>query len=192
MLALQPNQREGAGVFPDFLFPRGDRTMAADKDPQATEDVPKKKSKMGFFIILGVGILVLGGGGFFAYTKFMSHKPAVEEVASQEAKKEATPVIGEMLVMEPFVVNLADPKGKRYLKVKIELELESKEAVDKATKAAPKLRDMVIMMLTSLGFEEVMTPEGKIRVRDELLERFNEIMRPDHIKNIYFTEFVVQ
>jgi len=166
--------------------------MAAEKDPPATEPVPKKKSKMVFFIILGVGILILGGGGFFAYTKFLAHKPAVEEVASQEAKKDAAPVIGEMLVMEPFVVNLADPKGKRYLKVKIELELESKEAVDKATKVSPKLRDMVIMMLTSLGFEEIMTPEGKIRVRDELLERFNEIMRPDHIKNIYFTEFVVQ
>jgi flagellar FliL protein len=165
--------------------------MAAEKEAPVTEQAPNKKSKMGFFIILGVGILVLGGGGFFAYTKFLAHKPAVEEVASQEAKG-AAPVIGEMLVMEPFVVNLADPKGKRYLKVKIELELESKEAVDKATKVSPKLRDMVIMMLTSLGFEEVMTPEGKIRVRDELLERFNEIMRPDHIKNIYFTEFVVQ
>ena len=167
--------------------------MAAEKEPPATEELPKKKSKMVLFIILGVGILALGGGGFFAYTKFFAHKPAVEEVAGEEAKKEeATPVIGEMLVMEPFVVNLADPKGKRYLKVKIELELESKEVVDKATKASPKLRDMVIMMLTSLDFEEVMTPEGKIRVRDELLERFNEIMRPDHIKNIYFTEFVVQ
>ncbi|MFH1020187.1 MAG: flagellar basal body-associated FliL family protein [Pseudomonadota bacterium] len=166
--------------------------MAAEKDPPVTEQVPKKKSKMGFFIILGVGILALGGGGFFVYSKFLAHKPAVDAVASQEAKTEAAPVIGEMLVMEPFVVNLADPKGKRYLKVKIELELESKEAVDKATKVSPKLRDMVIMMLTSLGFEEIMTPEGKIRVRDELLERFNEIMRPDHIKNIYFTEFVVQ
>ncbi|MDG4474854.1 flagellar basal body-associated FliL family protein [Thiovibrio frasassiensis] len=166
--------------------------MAAEKDPETTEQETKKKSKLPFFIILAVGICVLGGGGFFAYNKFLAHKPAVEEVASQETKKEAAPVIGEMLVMEPFVVNLADPRGKRYLKVKIELELESKEAVDKATKATPKLRDMVIMMLTSLGFEEVMTPEGKIRVRDELLERFNEIMRPDHIKNIYFTEFVVQ
>ncbi len=166
--------------------------MAAEKDPPATEQAPTKKSKMGFFIILGVGILVLGGGGFFAYTKLLAPKAAVEEVANQEAKKEPAPVIGEMLVMEPFVVNLADPKGKRYLKVKIELELENKEAVDKATKVSPKLRDMVIMMLTSLGFEEIMTPEGKIRVRDELLERFNEIMRPDHIKNIYFTEFVVQ
>lgn len=192
MLALQPNPKEKSPDFFDLPFPRGDTNMAAEKDTETTEQEPKKKSKMGFFIILGVGILVLGGGGFFAYTKFLGHKPAVEEVASQEVKKEPEAVIGEMLVMDPFVVNLADPKGKRYLKVKIELELESKEAVDKATKAAPKLRDMVIMMLTSLGFEEVMTPEGKIRVRDELLERFNEIMRPDHIKNIYFTEFVVQ
>lgn len=167
--------------------------MAAEKDPQAKEQVPEKKSKMLLFIILGVGILVLGGGGFFAYKTFLAPKPAAEEAAGHEkTKKESSSVIGEMLVMEPFVVNLADPKGKRYLKVKIELELENKEAVDKATKASPKLRDMVIMMLTSLDFEEVMTPEGKIRVRDELMERFNEIMRPDHIKNIYFTEFVVQ
>jgi len=191
MLALQPKRKEGAGFFRPSFFPRGETTMA-EKDPPVAEQVPQKKSKMGFFIILGVGILVLGGGGFFAYTKLLAHKPAVEEVAKEETKKEATPVIGEMLVMEPFVVNLADPKGKRYLKVKIELELESKEAAANVTKATPKLRDMVIMMLTSLGFEEVMTPEGKVRVRDELLERFNETLRPEHIKNIYFTEFVVQ
>jgi flagellar protein FliL len=166
--------------------------MVAEKDAPATEPVPKKKSRMIFFVILGLGILLLGGGGFFVYAKFLAHPPAAETIAGQEPKKEAAQVIGEMLVMDPFVVNLVDPKGKRYLKVKIELELESKEAVEKAAKATPKLRDMVIMMLTSLGFEEVMTPEGKIQVRDELLVRFNEIMRPDHIKNIYFTEFVVQ
>lgn len=166
--------------------------MAAENEPTATAEPPKKKSGMLMFVILGVVILIIGGGGFFAYTKFFAQKPAAGEAAEKEEKKEAAPVIGEMLVMEPFVVNLADPKGKRYLKVRIELELEHKESVDKATKATPKLRDMVIMMLTSLDFEEVMTPEGKIRVRDELLERFNEIMRPDHIKNIYFTEFVVQ
>lgn len=48
------------------------------------------------------------------------------------------------------------------------------------------------MLLTSLAFEEVMTPEGKIRIRVELLERFNQAARPDRIKNIYFSDFVVQ
>ena len=56
----------------------------------------------------------------------------------------------------------------------------------------PKLRDMVITLLTSLTFEEVMTPEGKVQIRDELLERFNQILRPDRVRNIYFTDFVVQ
>ena len=168
--------------------------MAEENDAQApAEQEPKKKSKMMFFIIAGLAIVLLGGGGFFAYTKFLTPKPATED-GMEENDKEPPPVIGEVFELEPFVVNLADPKGKRYLKVKIAIELESTgpEALDKATKVAPKLRDMVIMMLTSLGFEEVMTPEGKIRIRDELLERFNQIMRPERVKNIYFTEFVVQ
>ena len=147
---------------------------------------------MMFFIVLGVGILLLGGGGFFAYTKFLAQKPAIEEGTTDGGEKKDASPIGEIYALEPFVVNLADPKGKRYLKVKIVIELENPESAAKAAQVAPKLRDMVIMMLTSLGFEEVMTPEGKIRIRDELLERFNQTMRPDRIKNIYFTEFVVQ
>ncbi|HIJ77737.1 MAG: flagellar basal body-associated FliL family protein [Desulfobulbaceae bacterium] len=168
--------------------------MADEKDAQAAENTesPKPKSKMMFFIALGIGILLIGGGGFFAYSKFLAQKPAIEENAESADEKNLGSPIGEIYALEPFVVNLADPKGKRYLKVKIEIELENPESAAKAALVAPKLRDMVIMMLTSLGFEEVMTPEGKIRIRDELLERFNQIMRPDRIKNIYFTEFVVQ
>ena len=168
--------------------------MADEKATPAAEEAPKK-SKLTFFIILGVTILLLGGGGFFAYTKLMAPKPTAaegEHKEGEEKKGEPGKAIGEILPLDPFVVNLADPSGKRYLKLKVELELETPAAVEKAKQVSPKLRDMVIMMLTSLSFEEVMTPEGKIRVRDELLERFNQIMRPDRIKNIYFTEFVVQ
>jgi flagellar FliL protein len=70
--------------------------------------------------------------------------------------------------------------------------VETIEAVDRLKKIEPKLRDIVIMLLTSLAFEEVMTPEGKIRIRDELLERFNQAARPDRVRNLYFSDFVVQ
>ncbi len=176
------------------------------------EGAPKKKSKLMLFIALGVGVALLGGGGFFAYTKFLAPKPAVDaengaeetghgEKASgakghgeekgkgNEKDKEA---MGEMLVLDPFVVNLADPKGKRYLKIRIELEIDSKETMAKAEKLKPKLRDTVIMMLTSLSFEEVMSPEGKIRIRDELMDRFNQLLKPERVQQIYFTDFVVQ
>lgn len=155
------------------------------------EEKPKKKSKLLLFIILGVVILLAAGGGFFAYITFFSAKP---EVTQQEAEipTDRPDPVGEMVTLKPFVVNLADPKGKRYLKLKLSLETESLESSERIQKIAPKLRDIVIMMLTSLAFEEVMTPEGKLRIRDELIERFNRAARPDKIKNIYFSEFVVQ
>lgn len=154
---------------------------------------PPKKSKM-MFIILGVAIVLLGGGGFFAYTKFIVPKPAIDGEAEEHIAKvvEKEPIAGEMMMLEPFVVNLSDPAGKRYLKIIMGLELESAEVIVLAEKAVPRLRDAAIMMLTSLTFEEVMTPEGKLQIRDELLERFNQILRPKKVLNLYFTEFVVQ
>lgn len=160
----------------------------AAKGEGAAEEKPKKKGML--LIIVGVLVLALGGGGFFAYKKFMAPKPEVS--VAEQVKKEPVEKEGEMFALEPFLVNLSDPKGKRYLKVTVTLELESPEAKAKAEKQVPKMRDMVIMILTSLSFEEVMTPEGKIRVREELFERFNLILRPERVKEIFFTDFVVQ
>lgn len=164
--------------------------MAAEEAKgEGGEDKPKKKGSM--FAIIGlVVVLVIGGGGFFAYKKFLGHKP--EPSVEEQVKKEPPEAEGEIYELEPFVVNLSDPKGKRYLKVKVTLELAPPATKEKVDKAIPKMRDMVIMMLTSLTFEEVMTPEGKLRVRDELLERFNLILRPERVKELYFTEFVIQ
>jgi flagellar FliL protein len=161
----------------------------AEKDNETPEEEPKKKSKMLLFGIIGIVLLLAGGGGFFAYTKFMKPKQVVNK---EELKKTQEKKIGEMFDLKPFVVNLSDPRGKRYLKIKITLELGNDATAEKVTPYIPKMRDMVIMLLTSLTFDEVMTPEGKIRVRDELFERFNLILRPNRIKNIYFTNFVVQ
>jgi flagellar FliL protein len=164
--------------------------MADEEKPEEGAE-PKKKSKMMLFIILGVVLLLAGGGGFVAYTKFMAPPP--EDAGAEEpVEVEEFAVVGEMINFKEFVVNLSDPKGKRYLKCEISIEVESLEAMERVTKIKPKLRDAVIMLLTSLAFEEVMTPEGKMRIRDELLERFNQAARPDKITHLYFSNFVVQ
>ena len=160
--------------------------MAEEEKEQAAE-APPKKSKTMLFVILGVVVLAAGGGGFFAYTK-MTAKPAATEAPKPEPK----PVVGQIHAMSPFTVNLADPKGRRYLKVRIQIEVADEKALDIVKQADPLLRDQVIMLLTSLSFEEVMTPEGKIRIREELLDRFNRVLKPVRVKNIYFTEFIVQ
>ncbi|MCJ7601649.1 MAG: flagellar basal body-associated FliL family protein [Desulfobulbaceae bacterium] len=99
---------------------------------------------------------------------------------------------GELLELEPFIVNLADPGTKRYMKLKLAIELDSKELLTKAKQLTPKFRDQVILILTKLSVDDVMTPESKMKLRDELVEKINDIFQPAKISNLYFTELVVQ
>jgi len=166
--------------------------MVDEPEIQETENVPQKKKKLVFLIVLAVAVLLMGGAGFFAYTKMIASPPPAAEHGGGAEEKPAQAPENVIHGLQPFVVNLADPKGKRYLKVKIELEVGSEQAVARLEKLDAKLRDSVIMLLTSLTFEDVMTPEGKLRIRDELLDRFNQAVKPERINSIYFSEFVVQ
>lgn len=168
--------------------------MADALDGKSTEDGAgtKKKSRVMLFIILGLVVLLLAGGGFYAYTTYLAPRIRATAGTAPAVEPKKLTAIGTMFPLSPFVVNLADPQARRYLKVAITLELESPDAAARAKKMVPILRDKAITLLTSLTFEEVMTPEGKIQIHDELLERFNQILRPDRVRNIYFTDFVVQ
>lgn len=111
-----------------------------------------------------------------------------EEATTQEP----IPEYFEILHLEPFVVNLSDPGGKRYLKVVMSIELSSKELLVTAKNSTPEIRDQVINTLTQLSFSDVMTPDGKRKLRDTLIDKINEILKPSRISNLYFSEFVVQ
>lgn len=166
--------------------------MAEQGTEQAenTEE-PKKKSRLMLFIVIGLVLILIAGGGFFVYTQILSSSPEKEE-KQQTTKTDNLEPVGKMFALEPFVVNLADPQGKRYLKIKINMELKDPKAVERAEKLSPKLRDIVIMMISSLAFEEVMTSEGKLRIREELRTRFNRVLKPYKVEHIYFSEFVIQ
>ena len=81
-----------------------------------------------------VGVLALGGGGYFAYTNFLQDAP-VEEATSEEgapaegdkALDELPEDVGIMYAINPFTVNLAGSSGKFFLKVTVSLELSAPE-----------------------------------------------------------------
>lgn len=97
-----------------------------------------------------------------------------------------------ILELEPFIVNLSDSGAKRYMKLKIEIEFDSKDLAVKAKQLTPKLRDQITIKLTKLSVRDIMTPESKIKLKGELIEKINEILKPSNITDLYFTELVVQ
>ena len=94
--------------------------------------------------------------------------------------------------MEPFIVNLLSREGKRYLKTTIEFEVENEDIKNEMTQRTPQLRDAILLLLTSKSFEDISKPEGKLRLKNDLIVRINQILPGGGIRTIYFTEFVVQ
>ena len=155
------------------------------------------KKPIGMIIGIIVGLLVLGGGGYYAYTNFFQEKPAEEKPAEgEEGKEEAPPEedlnLGVMFPMDPFVVNLAGSEGKRFLKVTFSLELSTPEVHLEIKENIQKVTDSILILLSSKAFEDVYSVQGKFKLKDEITTRVNRFLVVGHIKDAYFTEFIIQ
>ena len=155
------------------------------------------KKPIGMIIGIIVGLLVLGGGGYYAYINFFQEKPAEEKPAEGEEGKEEAPAeedlnLGVMFPMDPFIVNLAGSEGKRFLKVTIFLELSTPEVRVEIEGTIQKVADSILILLSSKAFEDVYSVQGKFKLKDEITTRVNRFLVVGHIKDAYFTEFVIQ
>jgi flagellar FliL protein len=162
---------------------------------EAAEAGGKKKS-MGMIIGIIVGLLVLGGGGYYAYITFLQEKPAeevpveVEKGAAEEIGEDVN--LGVMFPLAPFILNLAGSEGKRFLKVTISLELSTPEVHVELKKNIQKVTDSILVLLSSKSFEDVYSVQGKFKLKDEVTTRVNRFLLVGHVKDAYFTEFIIQ
>jgi len=147
-------------------------------------------------IVIGVFLLVVVamGGGFFLMWNKMSSMTTQnsEDVENGTEIEEVVETMGPTKRLETFIVNLADKGGTRYLRVSMDLELENEETGKIVDRRLPKIRDAILTILPTKKYEDIGTVEGKSVLRNEMLTKLNELMEPEKIKNIYFTEFVVQ
>lgn len=171
----------------------------AENEPQeqTTEPSGGKKSKMKLILIPVVLIflvVLVVGGAKMGFLPIPGLAPKQEE---SEKEKEAEPQqpessMGFNYPMKPFIVNLADQSGGRYLKVRFDLELDSKNLVPEVEQRLAQLTDSVIMLLSSKTYKDLASYEGKDRMRREIILRLNSFLTTGSIRKIYFTEFVMQ
>jgi flagellar FliL protein len=174
--------------------------MAEEK----TEEVVEKKSggSMVLIIVIVLLVLLLVGGGLVAYFLLSSSDtPAVNTAPGQtksmktnRRSKRSTDylTVGPMYPMSQFIVNLLSENGSRFLKTSIDLEMDKTELSAELDKKKPLIRDIIIRTLSSKTFEEISTMKGKDRLKDELVSKINDVLTDGQVKNIFFTDFIVQ
>jgi flagellar FliL protein len=178
----------------------------SDKKPESNAGGAAGKSKL--VIIIVAAVVLLGGGGAGAY--FMMNRGAKAEAAEEAeghteghdaAKKKAKKKHadeeqgGGVISFDPFVVNLADPGGSRFLRVKVQLVIEDeKEAEELPKKQVPMVRTRaaILDLLTQQTAEKLITPEGKTELKAAIKEHASQVLEPIEVIDVLFSDFVVQ
>jgi flagellar FliL protein len=157
------------------------------------DEAPAKGGKGKLLIIVAVVVLLGGGGAAAWFLGFIPHGGADKAEAKEEAHEEhGKPTVGALMPLDPFIANLADEDGKRYLKTSIQVEFFADKVPEEFAARVPQMRDLLLTLFTSKLFSEIRTPQGKAVLRDEIINRMNRTLNHDLVKAVYFTEFIVQ
>lgn len=204
-------------------------------DKKAKKPFPKKIAIIAGVVIADLAIMA--GLGMFIVGKLKKPPevdPAVEaakehEKAEEEKKHELTKI--GMVLPKPmaFTVNIPGTPP-HYLKCALQLEWDGEEhaggggghgagpALDhtgeEIMKRMPKITDIIINILSSQSYEDLLKPSGKQKMKEAIVTEINAILPEPHLdpeaekkrkedphagpppsgklRNAFFTEFIVQ
>ena len=174
--------------------------MAEEKENKEVEEAEEKKSgggsKLLLIVIIILLLLLLVIGGVVAYFLLSNNNTDQQQPQQQKIEKKHKVSdladIGPIYSLDPFTVNLVSANADRYLKCKIDLELDSPDLQKEIDKKLPAIRDMIIQILSSKTVEEIQTAKGKEKLKEEIKRKINSILTTGQIRNVYFTQFVIQ
>lgn len=101
--------------------------------------------------------------------------------------------VKHIIELQPFIVNLADAEDARYLRLSVSLGIgESKEGEKPNPLFTTRVRNAMLAVLADKKSDEVLSAEGKIKLRKELLKAAQAVSEEPEVYAIYITDFIVQ
>ena len=163
--------------------------LSSDEEAN-TEADSKGGSKIIIIIIAVVVLVAAGGGAWFMLGGNKEKKAETPKEAPKEVKKEAVyiPFGSE------FIVNIGD-KEPKHLVIKMTVMTRDDETAAAIKKHKPLLRNSLIEMLEVQDYGNLLTVDGKVRLRNESLETVKTILEKQSEKNkveaVLFTNFMM-
>lgn len=156
---------------------------------------PKDFKKLLGFVFMGLNLLVLGAGAYLVYAstlgvenKKTSNAEAERQLASFEQSLRGAPVL---YTMAPFNTNL-EGLPRRLVRLELSLEMMDEEGYEEVIGIVPQARDSVMRILNSKTFGDVETVQGKLHLKNQIVAELNSSLKKGVVKNVYFSELVVQ
>ena len=164
---------------------------------------PKKKPRLKLkfskklFIWSTVGLLsllILSGGGYFAYMKWFAVKKTngMNATSGEETPQVKKNPVAKVVTLKPFQIVLKSDREIDTLHAELNIEVENEENKGTVTDGLPDIRDLVQKYFEVRTFNDVWDPEDKLQIKIDLMRLITRKYKNIRIKNIYFSTFYVK
>lgn len=172
---------------PDKSWDKGERAKEEGMTPRPS---PKRNLLLIFLVVI-LAIVLISAGALAVAVKLGFASPLLNGLLGEQASEEEIKEPAFMYAVPEIVVNLPEG-GRRFLSVKFYLGYDEPKLEGELEKRMPEIRDVVNKILWSRTAGEVGTPEGKEKLRDELLEAINAMLHSGELRGLYFWHVLVQ
>lgn len=150
---------------------------------ETKKEVKEAKGGKGKFVVILFIVVLLACGGTFAgvYMYMKGQSNVVVKEAYYDLKDE-------------FLVNLSDEGGKSYVKAKISVAYNEKDAKFGAALDTKKavIRDSIITFFKSKTSKELTDPKSSEAIKKELTSSINKKLSDGQLTNVLFQDLTVQ
>ena len=153
----------------------------------------EEKSDGGFkkILLILIPLLIIGGAAGAYFTGIINFGGETTEMA--DSKEETEIQSASFLKIPDMIVNLSSDDGQpRYLRLSVQLELESDGDKAKIEATMPRVIDQFQTYLRELRVRDLRGSAGIYRLQMELLSRVNAAAYPVEVQDVLFQEILIQ
>ncbi|SLM29251.1 hypothetical protein MTBBW1_1730049 [Desulfamplus magnetovallimortis] len=165
----------------------------------------KKILSLKFIIIMLVIILVVGGGAFAGWFFFLKKSPPEDgDIASQSAEAEAPenqdgealpppePDFPDVVDLPAFEeIAIQESGNMNHITFKISVELAKPELRDSFESNMELIQTTVQSEVEKMTWFVLRNPDGKIRLKYNIIKALNGALPGKMVKNVFFTELIL-
>jgi flagellar FliL protein len=187
--------------------------MAEEDDREdgdsGAENTAGKKRKINMVLLISCGLLflVLAVGVPAAYFMLAKKDSAIEKLEADILEAEENNVqeegwedeeeydeneepLGAIFPLHTFVVNLAS--NDSYLRCQVQLEFKGQTVPKRFFVRQVPIRDALLKLLASRTPEELASGDGRQELKESVKQVVNDMLKREEVKEVYFTQFVMQ
>ena len=137
-------------------------------------------------VIIAVLMALISFGTMYFFMNYFLETPASEDTQVTNRQE-----IGPTYDLGDFVVNLSGTRGYQIIQADIVVEISNEDTREELDRREPQIRDAVIRILRRQSTEDLEEP-GTDQIKEEIINKVNNMLSDGQLTNVWFTRMVIQ